>query len=152
MVFEKAMEKPLIGHGRIAHQRTGITIRLREELGITSFGHPHNAYLELFIDTGFIGLLIVGAFYWVLFRNSVRAFRSPKNSIEYAIASIVIAFFVVNLAASLGSQSFYPKQGATMFWIAIGLALAWFTKEPSTAPAAERSVTAGPVHSRSARS
>jgi O-antigen ligase len=129
MVFEKAMEKPIIGHGQIAMQRTGIVERLNTELRITTFGHPHNAYLQLFIDTGIVGIIIIGMFYWILFRNSVRAFRQPRNETEYVIASIVIAFFVVNLAASLGSQSFYPKQGATLFWIAIGLALAWFTNE-----------------------
>lgn len=136
MVFETAMEKPIVGHGQFAMQRTGIIARLNNELRITTFGHPHNAYLQLFIDTGIVGLIIVGMFYWVLFRNSVRAFRSPRSETEYVIASIVIAFFVVNLAASVGSQSFYPKQGATLFWIAIGLALAWFTKEsPDPEPA-----------------
>ncbi len=145
MVFEKAMEKPIIGHGQVAMQRTGVVARLREELNITSFGHPHNAYLQLFFDTGLIGVLIVGMFYWRLFRNSVRAFRSPKSETQYVIASIVIAFFVVNLAASLGSQSFYPKQGATLFWIAIGLALAWFTKQESPQPKFKPAVHPRPI-------
>ena len=145
MVFEKAMEKPIIGHGQIAMTRTGIVARLHTELRITSFGHPHNAYLQLFIDTGLVGLVIVGMFYWRLFRNSVRAFREPKSQTQYVIASMVIAFFVVNLSASLGSQSFYPKQGATLFWIAIGLALAWFTKEEVPAPVAKPGVHPRPV-------
>lgn len=151
MVFEKAMEKPFFGHGQIAMQRTGIVSRLRDELNITSFGHPHNAYLQLFIDTGLVGVIIVGLFYWRLFRNSVRAFRAPKSETQYVIASIVIAFFVVNLAASLGSQSFYPKQGATLFWIAIGLALAWFTKQTTPAQATRRGMQPGAVQQSQSR-
>ena len=148
MVFEKAMEKPFFGHGQIAMQRTGIVSRLRTELNITSFGHPHNAYLQLFIDTGLVGVIIVGMFYWLLFRNSVRAFRAPESQTQYVIASIVIAFFVVNLAASLGSQSFYPKQGATLFWIAIGLALAWFTKQETPTPATRPGLPRRPIPHR----
>ena len=142
MVFNKAMERPFVGHGQMAMQRTGIVERLHTELNITSFGHPHNAYLQLFIDTGLIGIIIVGMFYWRLFRNSVRAFRAPESQTQYVIASIVIAFFVVNLAASLGSQSFYPKQGATLFWIAIGLALAWFSEQESPVPVVKPSMHA----------
>ncbi len=138
LVIDKAMEKPLIGHGREAMQRTGIVAALEENYGITSFGHPHNAFLQLFIDTGFIGLVIVGLFYWKLFRIAAKEFAEPSTNTRYVVASMAVAFLVVNMTASLGSQSFYPTQGATLYWIVIGLSLALLTpKEP--APAAPRS-------------
>jgi O-antigen ligase len=123
LVFDKAMESPIVGHGRIAMRRTGIVADLEENFGVTSFGHPHNAYLELFIDTGIVGLIIVGTFYWQLFVRSARASASPENDTQKAVASLVLAYLVVNLTASLGSQSFYPNQGAALFWITIGLAM-----------------------------
>jgi O-antigen ligase len=140
VVFETAMEKPIAGHGRIAMYRSGIVTRLKSEYGITSFGHPHNAYLELFLDTGLIGLIIVGAFYWRMLRATLRKFTAPTGNLEYVVASIVLAFLVVNLAASLASQSFYPKQGATLLWIALGLGFTWMTNSPEKQPAHEGAV------------
>ena len=56
------------------------------------------------------------------------------------VATMSLSFLVINLTASLGSQSFYPKQGATLFWIVIGLSLSQLMRReavPSTGPAAQ---------------
>ena len=131
VVFDQAMEKPIVGHGRIAMYRSGVVTNLREYYGITSFGHPHNAYLELFLDMGLLGVLIVGAFYWRMLRAALRKFTKPANDLEYVVASIVLAFLIVGLTASLTAQSFYPKQGATLMWIALGLGFTWLLKSPA---------------------
>lgn len=123
-VIAKALEAPIIGHGREAMQRTGVVAALDTDLNITSFGHPHNAYLEIFIDTGLIGVIVCGAFFWILLRRSAAEFASPSNNTKFVVAAATLSFLVVNLTASLGSQSFYPTQGATLFWVVIGLALA----------------------------
>ncbi len=128
------MEAPIFGHGRLAMQRTGVVADLEADLGITSFGHPHNAYLQLFIDTGLVGLVICGLFYWKLLKKSAAEFSSPTGHTKYVVASMTLAFLVVNLTASLGSQSFYPNQGATLMWIVIGLALSLLTPRESPAP------------------
>ena len=142
MIIDKAMEAPLFGHGRNAFYRTGVVARLANELRITSFGHPHNAYLELFIDTGIIGLVVIGAFYWLLLRSAVRSFNAPSGDTEYIVASIALAFLLVNLTASIASQSFYPKQGGTLLWVAIGLALTWLTKGSESQPVQQADVSA----------
>lgn len=130
-VIDKAMEAPIFGHGRLAMQRTGVVAELEADLGITSFGHPHNAYLQLFIDTGLLGLVICGLFFWILLKKSSAEFSSPTNHTKHVVASTTLAFLVVNLTASLGSQSFYPTQGATLLWIVIGLALSQLTPKES---------------------
>lgn len=123
-VIDKALEAPIIGHGRLAMQRTGVVAALETDLNITSFGHPHNAYLEIFIDAGLIGVIVCGAFFWILLRRSAAEFASPSDNTKFVVAAATLSFLVVNLTAALGSQSFYPKQGATLFWVVIGLAFA----------------------------
>ncbi|RZV34378.1 MAG: O-antigen ligase domain-containing protein [Chromatiales bacterium] len=123
MVIEQANKSPAVGFGREAMQRTGIVARLRDELNITSFGHPHNAYLQLYIDTGLVGIVFVGWFFWLLVRRSLKAFADPPDKTTFMVATMSLSFLIINLTAALGSQSFYPKQGATLFWIVIGLSL-----------------------------
>lgn len=140
MVIEQANKRPIVGFGREAMQRTGIVARLRDELNITSFGHPHNAYLQLYLDTGLIGVFVVGWFFWLLVRKSLRVFEDPPDRSAFMVATMSLSFLVINLTASLGSQSFYPKQGATLFWIVIGLSLSQLMRReavPSTGPAAQ---------------
>jgi len=131
-VIAEANKSPVFGHGREAMQRTGIVARLKDDLNITTFGHPHNAYLQLYIDTGFVGLFFVGWFFWLLGRRSMKVFAHPPNLTMGMVASMSLSFLVVNLTASLGSQSFYPKQGATLYWIVICLTMSYlFRKRPA---------------------
>lgn len=130
-VIDKAMEAPIFGHGRNGMQRTGIVADLEADFGITSFGHPHNAYLQLFIDAGLVGLVVCGLFFWILLKKSAAEFSSPTGHVKYVVASTTLAYLVVNLTASLGSQSFYPTQGSTLLWIVIGLALSQLTPKES---------------------
>ena len=131
LVIAEANKRPIIGHGREAMQRRGIVARLKDDLNITTFGHPHNAFLQLYIDTGVIGLFFVGWFFWLLGRRSMKVFASPPNATMGMVASMSLSFLVVNMTASLGSQSFYPKQGATLYWIVICLTMSFlFRKRP----------------------
>jgi hypothetical protein len=132
MVIQQANKKAIFGHGRDAMQRTGVVARLHDELNITTFGHPHNAFLELYLDMGLIGLIVVGWFFWILLRRSLKLFAKPPDQTTFVVASMSLSFLIVNLTASLGSQSFYPKQGATLFWIVIGLALSQLLRKEST--------------------
>ena len=135
VVIQQANKSPIFGHGRDAMQRTGIVARLRDNLNITTFGHPHNAYLELYLDTGLVGVIVVGWFYWLLLRRSVKLFANPPDQTTFMVASMALSFLVVNLTASLGSQSFYPKQGAALLWVVIGLTMSQLMrKEPLQKP------------------
>ena len=131
LVIAEANKSPVIGHGREAMQRTGIVARLKDDLNITTFGHPHNAYLQLYIDTGFVGVFFVGWFFWLLGRRSMKVFAHPPNMTMGMVASMSLSFLVVNLTASLGSQSFYPKQGATLYWIVICLTMSYLFRKQS---------------------
>src|SRR5438445_4505155 len=55
VVLDKIAEAPIAGYGREAMQRTGATAIDGEETPVT---HPHNAYLEMLLETGCIGWIV----------------------------------------------------------------------------------------------
>jgi len=121
-VVAKIDEAPVFGHGGLAMQRTGLSTFLYRELG-EAFGHPHNAYLEMLLDNGWVGLLLVLPFYLVVLARSVTLFLDSRSPVFVAAGGAAAALLLALLFASLGSQTFYPREGAVGMWCAIGLAL-----------------------------
>jgi O-antigen ligase len=119
-VIEKIRDAPLIGYGRLGMERTGLVSHLWRELG-ESFPHPHNAYLECLLDNGVIGFLLILPFYVVMIWQSARLFRSRHAAAYTAVGGVSFALVLALLVASLGSQTFYPREGAVGMWAAIGL-------------------------------
>ncbi|MEO0576827.1 MAG: O-antigen ligase family protein [Pseudomonadota bacterium] len=121
LVIEDAKKAIVFGHGRYAMLRRGIAQRLGFEYGITSFGHPHNAYLQILFDAGMVGLLICLWFYGTMGIRAFRIVAGKGRDIETAIGAITMSFLVVQAVAGIGSQSFYPIQSSVMMWVMIGL-------------------------------
>jgi O-antigen ligase len=121
-VIEKIGESPIFGFGRRAMERTGIAAFLWEEFN-ESFPHPHNAYLELLLDNGWIGFLLVLPFYVVVVGYGVSLFRDRRSPVFTAIGGVTCSLVLALLVASVGSQSFYPREGSVGMWCVIGLAL-----------------------------
>jgi O-antigen ligase len=119
-VVEKIKEKPVFGWGRLAMRRTGLARFAHEELG-DSFGHPHNAYLELLFDSGIVGFLIVMASYAVTLFLGLRLFRDSRSPVFVAAGGAALALTLAWLGGSIGSQTFYPRQSNLGMWCAIGL-------------------------------
>ncbi|MEM9173536.1 MAG: O-antigen ligase family protein, partial [Pseudomonadota bacterium] len=114
---------PIIGHGRYAMKRKRISQTLVTEFGITQFGHPHNAYLEILVDTGIIGLGICLMFFGRLGLRCFRVTAAGEPGVDSGIAGMCLAFLTVQAVAAIGSQSFYPQQSATLLWVVMGLAM-----------------------------
>lgn len=121
-IIDKIDESPFIGYGRAAMVRTGLKSFLWEKFG-ESFPHPHNAYLEMLLDNGWIGFLIVMSFYLIVFWRSISLFRDSRSPFFVAIGGVTSALVLALLVASMGSQSFYPREGSVGMWCAIGLML-----------------------------
>ena len=121
-IIDKIDESPFIGYGRAAMVRTGLKSFLWEKFG-ESFPHPHNAYLEMLLDNGWIGFLIVMSFYLIVFWHSISLFRDSRSPVFVAIGGVTSALVLALLVASMGSQSFYPREGSVGMWCAIGLML-----------------------------
>lgn len=121
-VGDKFLESPIIGHGRLAMKRTGLADQLLRDLG-ESFPHPHNAYLEWLLDNGLVGFLPVIAFYLLILFRSASMFMSKSAEHYVAIGGVCFSLVLALLVASMGSQSFYPREGSVCMWAAIALML-----------------------------
>ena len=121
-VVSKIAESPLVGFGRQAMVRTGLTKILWEEYR-ESFPHPHNAYLEMLLDNGWLGILLVLPFYIVILRHAVSLFRDSRDPVFVSVGGVTCALVVALLVASIGSQTFYPREGSVPMWCSIGLLL-----------------------------
>ena len=131
--IRESVPSVLFGHGKAAMRRTGITKMLMEDFG-ENFPHPHNAYLELLLDTGLVGFVVVIPFYFLVLKYSFSLFRDSR-SIEFVAAGGVCAALVLALLiAAMGSQTFYPREGAVGMWAAIGLMLrVWMERQKAEA-------------------
>ena len=121
-VLKAIGESPIIGYGREAMQRTHIATRLWLEEG-ESFPHPHNAYLEFLLDNGLLGFLPVMIFYFLMVKYSMRLFRDRDSPLAVAVGGMSLSLLLALLFASMGSQTFYPREGAVGMWCAMGLML-----------------------------
>ena len=119
-VTEKIWDAPFFGYGRLAMQRTGISTFLWEEYR-EGFPHPHNAYLEWLLDNGFIGFIPVIIFYLTALKMSMSLFCDSRSPVFTAIGGVTFALICALLVASIGSQTFYPREGSVGMWCAIGL-------------------------------
>ena len=121
-VLEKIADAPLLGYGMEAMKRTGVATYLWLEYG-ESFPHPHNAYLQWIFDNGIIGFIPVLLFYFFIVRMSLGLFLDRGDKTAVAIGGVTLSLVLALLIASMGSQTFYPREGAVGMWCAIGLAL-----------------------------
>ncbi|MEJ6077202.1 O-antigen ligase family protein [Vibrio sp. 1-Bac 57] len=124
LVWESIKEAPFFGSGREAMQNLGITRKIMLEHGEGElFPHPHNAYLQLLQDNGFIGAIPIFIFYLIMVKYSWSLFRDNNNNLYIVTGGINLALLLAFLIASTGSQTFYPREGALGMWVAIGLVL-----------------------------
>jgi O-antigen ligase len=122
LVIDKIKESPWIGYGKEAMVQTGLTGYLITEYG-EIFPHPHNAYLQLLLDNGLLGALCILPFYGIVLKYSYSLFRDNRSPEFIAAGGCCLALVLALLVASIGSQTFYPREGAVGMWCAIGLML-----------------------------
>ena len=85
-------------------------------------GHPHNAYLEAFLDMGIVGLTLLLAYFAHVWRNlralGSNAYLSPEmRGLFQGATAALIAFFVTGMTGS----SLRPGAEFAFLWLAIGL-------------------------------
>jgi O-antigen ligase len=128
-VIDKISDRPWFGYGRLAMVRTGLTHFLSTQLD-EGFSHPHNAYLEMLFDNGLVGFVLVMPFYWLLLWRSFALFRDSRSPVFVAVGGSTAAMILGLLIASLGSQTFYPREGWMGMWCLMFLLLrVWVQRE-----------------------
>ena len=94
--------------------------------------HPHNAYLQAILDMGVVGLLLLLAYYWHVFRHlkdlGSNAYLSPtmRGFYQGAVAGLV-CFLVTGFAGS----SLRPTPEFAFLWIAIGMMYGQLARKPA---------------------
>lgn len=122
LVIDKIGESPVVGYGRFAFIRTGISARI-VDLGLEeAIGNPHSAYLELLLDSGWVGFILVMPFYLVVVFTAIRLFRDSRSTLFITTGGVASALVIAQLVASVSGQSFYPREGTVGMWCGIGLA------------------------------
>jgi O-antigen ligase len=121
-VIDRIWERPLVGHGREAMTRIGLADLLKVEEN-EEFPHPHNAYLEWLLDNGLVGFLLVIPFYLMLVVYAARLFLARDDPWMSAAGGVALSCLLALLLASMGSQTFYPREAEVGLWAAIGLTL-----------------------------
>jgi O-antigen ligase len=127
-VLSKIGDRPFVGHGREGMIRSGLSAILWMDYG-ESFPHPHNAYLQWLVDNGIIGFIPIVLFYFLILRMAIGVFKSDTHDLSSGIGGIAVALLAALLIASMGSQSFYPREGSVGMWCAIGLLLRVFVQQ-----------------------
>ena len=99
-------------------------------------GHPHNAFLQIYLDMGIVGFVLILAF-WA---NAWRGFRSLSKDervkpelrgfFEGAAAGLV-SFLVAGMAGS----SFEPAPEQAFLWLAVGVMFGMRAKLAAPSPA-----------------
>ena len=87
------------------------------QVGEPCYTHPHNIYLEAWAETGIIGLLLFGAFFFIVFRH---AWSIRNIAYIYPHYTGCLALFCVKIFPLLPAASFRASWAFMAFWFAIG--------------------------------
>jgi O-antigen ligase len=84
--------------------------------------HPHNAYMQAILDMGLLGLVLLLAFYWHVYRTcrdlGSNAYLSPTMRGFYqGVVAGLLCFIVTGFSGS----SLRPTGEFAFLWIAIGM-------------------------------
>jgi hypothetical protein len=79
--------------------------------------------LELLLDNGIVGMIPVFLFYFIILKYSMGLFRDSGSAVCTAAGGVAFALVSALLFASVGSQTFYPREGSVGMWCSIGLML-----------------------------
>ena len=123
MVIDKIAENPILGHGRSAMERTGLSADIAGDSDERGPDTPHSAYLEMLLDNGWIGLAISLALFGYILVNSLSLTVDRRSPVFAAIGGLSAALVIAQLVGSITGQSFYPREGTFGMWCAIGLLL-----------------------------
>lgn len=83
--------------------------------------HPHQTHLDILVSVGLLGYIILMISLLYLLIKNIFIFYKTKNLFTLA----GIAFLTTTLFLPLPAGSFFSSYGATIFWLNIGLILAF---------------------------
>lgn len=84
--------------------------------------HPHNMYLEMVLDAGLVGLVVIACLFALLLKKAWLGLRNNKETIfrEYQIATITS--LLCFLLSGLTDRTFFPDEINGYLWIMAAMA------------------------------
>jgi len=128
VAFDRAVDKPMIGHG-IGSFKSIITRDIRESLPDKGVGDWHNQYIQIFMENGIVGILLLC---WLMVELFTGFFRILSNSKDLRTSSAALggcALLIGFLIVSLFDTTFNSPHANISLWFLIGLALGWLRVE-----------------------
>jgi O-antigen ligase len=144
-IINKIGESPLVGYGRLAMNRTGLSMSIEAEYAGIGVAQPHNMYLETLLDNGMLGSLPIFLFWGTMILYSGRLFRS-NNRLYSVVGGLALALMLAQLFAGMASQHFYPEESTLGMWAAMFLALRVYVEEKRAQMLAITSESSWGVH------
>jgi O-antigen ligase len=130
-LLPEVLRSPIYGHGlgsivwsEAMHRGAGVTI--------AAVGHPHNAYLQLLLDMGIVGLILVCAYFahlWKGFRASSVDPTVPPNLRGFYLGAA--AGLVSLMISYITDSSLLPRPEQVFMWVAIGMMYGQRNRRPA---------------------
>jgi len=96
-------------------------------------GHPHNAYLQAVLDMGVVGLVLLLAYYWHVWKGfralGSNAYLSPVMRGFFQGACAALIGFAV---AGMSGGSLRPQPENIFLWVAIGMMYGLLARRPAS--------------------
>jgi O-antigen ligase len=112
-------EAPIFGHG--LYSTPWATPNLRGEM--LPVGQAHSAYLDVALDLGILGIVVVAAFFWsvwAIFRNLSKHHIDPQWRGVFEGCTVCLLCLAVQ---GFTNDRFTPTPPQTALWVCYGLAL-----------------------------
>ena len=118
-VLERIGERPMLGYG---FGRGMLRAALRKELNDGSLWHSHNLVLDVALQSGGIGLLLLGALLFLTLRHGWRLVFSEDGAA--AACGIAVVVVVVGMVMRNMTDVLWVRQNALLYWGIVGTLLA----------------------------
>jgi O-antigen ligase len=112
-------EAPIIGHG--LSSTLWATPNLRGEM--PSITHPHSAYLGVLLDLGLVGIALIGAFFWSVWKTFRRLSQHHVDSQWRGVFEGGIVALLCLAIQGVSDDRFIPTYAQAALWVCYGLAL-----------------------------
>ena len=124
--LQQGLEKPLLGYGPSMSRHICKEISKKDHWlpGKNYCGnHPHNFYIQLFSETGILGLIagtsMMLCIIWVCFKNRKKLPNCPITATSFIIP--LMCFFPIQQFGS-----FFGQWGNIFIWFGVGYSLSFF--------------------------
>jgi len=121
-VIKQICKSPIFGHGRYAILREACYKEILDKEGEVP-SHPHNAYLEILLDTGIVGLTICLSSIVGFLHVSMSLIRMRGDTLVMVIGAIGLIAITGFMSAGIAGSSFYLTQSKVAYIGVWGIAL-----------------------------